>query len=397
MRSVFLGLLLTLLATAVQAACPTPDPNLNAPPFVDGCPLWAQGLNKMAPLTSTGAGLFINLAIPPNPVFSSWLSSTDPGFLQGKHPYGYLGQYALAAGVSNYGEMGITGASRTSDVGSGSCCAIGLAGAAVNNHPTKGTAWPLYTTGLRQAGSSAVQNELVVANMSNEVVDVGPFQGSVVGPPGSSITLVLEAGGEPPVVGMTPTGAISAYMMLQNNSSFARHGIVFGANMFDPAYCTTNCPAIDMPYGYEIRWARDGSDTYGSFIRGSNNTSLGNGIDLTRYGALFKTGAGDILGVVANPPDGVATGFGYVQLAAGVDGATISIGTGNGLTNGNLNLAAIGTGVVNFMVPTKFSASSVGAGTQTFTNSPCGGTTTARWVPILITGQTGLWYIPACQ
>jgi hypothetical protein len=36
--------------------------------------------------------------------------------------------------------------------------------------------------------------------------------------------------------------------------------------------------------------------------------------------------------------------------------------------------------------------------TQTFTNSPCTGTTTEQWIPVQIYGTAGgTWYIPACQ
>ena len=42
-------------------------------------------------------------------------------------------------------------------------------------------------------------------------------------------------------------------------------------------------------------------------------------------------------------------------------------------------------------------SSSTGAGTETFTNSPCTALTTEQWVSIQITGQTGVWFVPACQ
>lgn len=45
----------------------------------------------------------------------------------------------------------------------------------------------------------------------------------------------------------------------------------------------------------------------------------------------------------------------------------------------------------------KWPSSSTGAGTQTLTNSPCTGLTTEQWIPVEITGQTGKWYVPACQ
>ena len=34
-------------ATAAQAACPNPNPNIKAPPFVDGCPIPAATLNRL--------------------------------------------------------------------------------------------------------------------------------------------------------------------------------------------------------------------------------------------------------------------------------------------------------------------------------------------------------------
>jgi hypothetical protein len=55
------------------------------------------------------------------------------------------------------------------------------------------------------------------------------------------------------------------------------------------------------------------------------------------------------------------------------------------------------TGATSTGCNIQFPASTTGAGAQTFTNSPCSGLTTERWVPITISGQTGTWYLPACQ
>jgi hypothetical protein len=44
-----------------------------------------------------------------------------------------------------------------------------------------------------------------------------------------------------------------------------------------------------------------------------------------------------------------------------------------------------------------YPSSTTGGSTQTYTNSPCTGTTTAQWVPVQIVGQTGTWYLAACQ
>lgn len=61
--------------------------------------------------------------------------------------------------------------------------------------------------------------------------------------------------------------------------------------------------------------------------------------------------------------------------------------------SGNLTL---GGAIVLAGQPT-FASSTTGVGTQTFTNSPCVGLTTAQWIPVTITGQTGTWNIPACK
>ena len=63
-----------------------------------------------------------------------------------------------------------------------------------------------------------------------------------------------------------------------------------------------------------------------------------------------------------------------------VPGFTID-GSGNTTIGGTLTLAS----------------STTGAGTETFTNSPCTGLTTEKWIPVQITGQTGTFYVPACQ
>lgn len=45
----------------------------------------------------------------------------------------------------------------------------------------------------------------------------------------------------------------------------------------------------------------------------------------------------------------------------------------------------------------KFRTSSTGAGVQTFTNSPCTTLNTEQYIPVEITGQSGTWFIAACQ
>jgi hypothetical protein len=50
--------------------------------------------------------------------------------------------------------------------------------------------------------------------------------------------------------------------------------------------------------------------------------------------------------------------------------------------------------------PPVFYSPTTGSGTQTFTNSPCAGTTSEQWIPVKIysgTGTNSTYYIPACQ
>lgn len=72
----------------------------------------------------------------------------------------------------------------------------------------------------------------------------------------------------------------------------------------------------------------------------------------------------------------------------GIDLSSYTI-TGNFLKSAGFSIN--GAGVI------QYAASTAGAGTQTFTNSPCSTLTTERWIPAQITGQTGTWYVPACQ
>lgn len=56
-----------------------------------------------------------------------------------------------------------------------------------------------------------------------------------------------------------------------------------------------------------------------------------------------------------------------------------------------------GSATVTMANTVKFATSTTGAGTQTLTNSPCTGLTTEKWIPVTITGQSGTWFVPACQ
>jgi hypothetical protein len=72
---------------------------------------------------------------------------------------------------------------------------------------------------------------------------------------------------------------------------------------------------------------------------------------------------------------------------------SLGIGTGSATA---INIGNSGS-TTTFAGTLKLASSTTGSGIQTFTNSPCTGLTTEKWVPVQISGQSGTWYVPACQ
>lgn len=333
-----------------SASCPAINPNILAPPFVDGCSVLAQGLNRLLPLSLPTPGFFEQLTYP-TPSFTSWLNTPMIGT---KNAYGYLGVSGQLVVPTNYGEPAIVGASRTSNTPLPNvCCSIGLAGVGVNdNTTTPETAFPLYVTGARLAGTGATLVEFDIANVDSATSDINAYIGPFNTVPGSTVDLVLQSGGEPgPLpfgVGSTPLTDTSAALYIGPNGSYFRHGIVIVENAFNPTNpCSTahNCPAIEMGQGQEIRWPQGGPDIPGTFLR-SNNTvaGQGNGIEFTQFGANFENVTGQIEAAVANAE--VLANTGFVILGSLNGDARVGVGTANGCTNCNLDLTAAGTGAV---------------------------------------------------
>lgn len=118
-------------------------------------------------------------------------------------------------------------------------------------------------------------------------------------------------------------------------------------------------------------------------------------------------------------PTGLTAGTAYYVISAGFGANSFEVSTTVG--GSAINTSSAGSGVqtaatataqeppitamtikgatqqVNFAQPFQTTSSTTGAGTATFTNSPCSGLTTEQWVPIKINGQSGTWYVPACQ
>lgn len=94
-----------------------------------------------------------------------------------------------------------------------------------------------------------------------------------------------------------------------------------------------------------------------------------------------------------------ATAVDFLTLTGSAAGSPgiVGIGASGTDTDISISLTPKGAGTIVAAGPIKLASSTTGAGTQTFTNSPCSGLTSERWIPYQITGQTGTWYIPACQ
>ncbi len=99
----------------------------------------------------------------------------------------------------------------------------------------------------------------------------------------------------------------------------------------------------------------------------------------------------------ANTAAANATFQGSLSNGSGAGGDIIVKTTASSASSGAQNT---GVEAVRFTGGTnnvKFRASTTGAGIATFTNSPCTILTTEQWIPVEITGQTGTWYLAACQ
>lgn len=131
-----------------------------------------------------------------------------------------------------------------------------------------------------------------------------------------------------------------------------------------------------------------------------------NGVDLMVGGATSYA--------TRTSRNGSAANYNYLRILANDSGSAVQLQTvaagASPDASPTLNVVPGGTGTFQYKgteVATRgantfagtqtFATSSTGAGTQTFTNSPCSGLTSEQWIPVGITGQTGTWFIPACQ
>lgn len=136
---------------------------------------------------------------------------------------------------------------------------------------------------------------------------------------------------------------------------------------------------------------------YGAAVAPALTTGVVNLILGQGVGATLSQGSNNLLIGTANTcPTATGATSNYFCLAGGATAimtATSIQGTPAVTIPGTLTV----TGVMTLSAQPVYASSSTGAGVQTFTNSPCSGLTTARWIPVSITGQSGTWNVPACQ
>jgi hypothetical protein len=337
--------------------------------------------------TITGGGLNVwnitNVSPRVNDL-TSWIDTLLQG-TQSEGAYGYLKNFGMLANVVTTGEPAIVGASRTLDTPFPNvCCAIGITGVTINDNTTHiATGWPVYGTGARLASTGAVQNELDIANVSNDVVEVNPFLGPRDGPPGTSVVLNLGAGGEPPQVGNTPNGKISAFMTMGNNGSVSRKGLVALNTAFDTTVgAGGNGVAGEFASGQSFRWLKSDATTLAE-IYGNN-------------GGLVIGGAGVVVGAATGGSQGPGT---INVTGCFVNGVACSVGGGApGGTNGQVqynNSGAFGGftfgGDVSFSRPnitnTGLQGRPVSAAAPATTNVLAWNG--SSWAPTAATGGTG--------
>lgn len=138
---------------------------------------------------------------------------------------------------------------------------------------------------------------------------------------------------------------------------------------------------------------------------GSNNIFINPGSTISVLGSSDGSSAvnvsihvQNIVAGNANTASGTLTIQGALSNGSGTGGDIIFTTTNNSAGSGVQNTASE---AIRFTAGThniKFRTSSTGASTQTFTNTPCSTSlTTAQWIPVEITGQSGTWFIPACH
>lgn len=246
----------------------------------------------------------------------------------------YADKYTTLQGVSPYGQIGIVGASRSSDTTEPNN-AIGVGAYAIQDDPSNTkAAHGLYAHGSRYPGCSGTYGaEITIANLGDPV-DVNPYTPLSAG---HTYGAIIMAGGEPAQWYENTVNNNSAALLIGKNGSgnnaSVKHGkgIVFeSASLAGCDGSTGTCIAAEFGRGMTLAWKyATGPLAYGMQIRSDGNSASQQtrlvssiyGMDIRGVTADYSTEL-PLLRVVPNN-----NAVNYVTIRGGISGqpATIAV------------------------------------------------------------------------
>ena len=169
-------------------------------------------------------------------------------------------------------------------------------------------------------------------------------------------------------------------------------------NQAGTVFCVSGAPSDTNGQLAQLLKTQDGSTLLG--VANLDTTTA------TIAGLQLLTGT-QITGILSSyvnfsMNDNAGNPYTSMTFGSAVTGMTFNFGKSGG---GNFKientpstvLLTINNSVAAFGVPLQFASSTTGSGTQTFANSPCTALTQEHWIPVQIAGQSGTWYLGACQ
>lgn len=250
--------------------------------------------------------------------------------------------------------------------------------AQIYNLPATGTA---ATTQSLQFGFSTAQTSATTCNGATYTFAVGINSSSSTSIP----SLFINSAGT--------SGLSSAGTTTVNLISNATDGLQVGSS------------TVVMPSGSQLGWTTaglSGSSSSITLLTSATTATIQHGAADAAGSPVAQTIRFQSASGVANTAGANATIQASAGTGMGAGGSLIFQVAPAGSTASTKNAYSTALTIAQdlsttFAGTTVFAASTTGASTSTFTNSPCTGLTTEQWVAIKITGQSGTWYVPACQ
>lgn len=269
----------------------------------------------------------------------SWLTSDISAY--------WIERGAQLLALSNYGQFGCVGASRTSDqdLHNYGTAAIGVVGLA-NNDRTSGTgiAWAGYFEANRQSSVPSSQGttfgtEVAVKNNGNNIVN-DPYN---IMPGGSTIGDWFAAGGDASYNGASISPSTCAILIGKNASTWNK-GIVFDALGLTGGDGVSGFGvAISLAKRHVIEWTNSSGQQCATIHSSVTDNTQRVGISFENS-VLATTVAGAIVGTVEK---GAGTAS-YLRIISAASGGSAQIKVQSTDTNSDLLLSPQGTGTVRF-------------------------------------------------